>query len=188
MKIHHLGISVLLFAPVLPVAAGSLLTNGSFETGDFSNWSTINNSAFLTADNGSSALFTPYDGNYYALFGGSGDSINQILATTPGATYDINFWINDKYGSSDFVVNWNSTILSELPTTYNSGLANNGWVNFDFQVTATSASTDLAFIDKSGIAFGLDAVSVTPVPEPGTLALAGLGSLGLLALRQRRMK
>ena len=169
--------------------AQNLLSNGSFETGDFSNWNPVNNSGSLTVDDGSSTLFTPYDGGYYALFGGSGDSLDQTVATTPGTTYDINYWVNDKYGSSDLVVTWNGATLSELPPAYNSGTANNGWVNFDFQgtaTTATSATTDLAFTDNAGFALGIDAVTVSAVPEPGSLSLLGLAGAVLTVTVYRR--
>ncbi len=41
--------------------------------------------------------------------------------------------------------------------------------------------------DGSGIEFGSDAAFLTPVPEPGTIALLGLG-LGGLAIRRRRTR
>ena len=168
------------------IQAQSILQNGGFETGDFTGWNTVNKSEFLSVDDGSSSLFIPYDGSYYALFGGSGDSIDQAVVTTPGAAYDISYSLNASYATSDILVSWDGAPLSSL-TSYNSGQVNNGWVNFDFQVTASSALTDLAFTYNNGPAMGIDDVSITSVPEPSTLALAGLGSLALLVLRHRRV-
>ena len=55
-----------------------------------------------------------------------------------------------------------------------------------FNVTATSASTSLAFTFRNDPAFwDLDNVAVTAVPEPESWALIALG-LAALAVRRRR--
>src|SRR5208283_945568 len=149
----------------LGVQAQNLVQNPGFEDlTAFNNWNTANHSGFLTVDDGTSSLFVPNNGNYYALFGGSGDAIDQSLPTTAGGYYEVSFWVNDKFGQSDFVANWGQSQLLHLPFSYNSGGANNGWVNFQFVVPGSSA-VDLSFVNATGTV-GLDDVSVSAVPEP----------------------
>jgi hypothetical protein len=157
--------------------ARNLISNGSFEdnSGSFNAWNTVNNSGFLLIDDGTAMSTVPQDGSYFAVFAGSvADTIDQSFATTPGAGYNLNFWVNDKYGASDLVVQWDGTTLLHLDSSYITDSANNGWVNFDFPVTASSGFTDLAFSGSSVAAVGLDNVSV---PDSGSLA-SFLGSVG----------
>ena len=175
--------------------AQNLLSNGSFDDqgGSFTNW-TQNLAAAgsnLSIDDGTSTLFIPQDGGYYALFAagsGQADTIDQIVATTANTYYDINFWVNTKYAGADLVVSWDGNQLTHLTSSYNSGAANNGWVNFDFMALASTPATDLSFAGYADTAFGLDNVSITSVPEPTSLALAGMGALSLAALRRNRSR
>ena len=171
-------------------AQGNLVLNGSFEDATaFNHWNVSNNTGFLSVDDGTIMSTVPVDGNSMAVFGGyTFDSIDQTLATTAGLTYDVNFFVNNKFGNSAFQASWGGSQLLNITTsTPGSGQFPNGWINFDFQVTATSASTDLSFAGFSVGAVGLDNVTVIPVPEPSSLALAGLGATGLaLAVYRRR--
>lgn len=175
--------------------AQNLLLNGSFEDqgGSFTNWTQTlaATGSNLSIDDGSSTLFIPQDGGYYALFAagnGQADTIDQVVPTNPDTYYDINFWVNAKYAGADLVVTWDGNQLTHLDSSYNSGAANNGWVNFDFLALASSPATDLSFASYADTALGLDNLSVTPAPEPTTLALAGIGALGLAALRRNRAR
>ena len=170
-------------------AQANLVSNGGFEDGggSFVNWNTVNNSGFLTVDDGSSTLFVPYNGNDYALFAGSGDSIDQAIATTVGGHYDLSFWLNDKYGNSDVVVSWNNTTVTELPTSFNSGGANNGWVQFDFKVAGNGSTGDIKIVNNSGTV-GVDDVNISVAPEPGNwvACVGGALAVGFYWLRSRR--
>ena len=53
---------------------------------------------------------------------------------------------------------------------------------------ASTPATDLSFAGYADTAFGLDNVSITSVPEPTSLALAGMGALSLAALRRNRSR
>ncbi len=73
-------------------AAANLVTNGSFETGDFNGWTQVRNTGF-------SGVFCPGagsvpDGNCAGFFGpaGSDGGIQQTLATSAGTPYNISFY------------------------------------------------------------------------------------------------
>ena len=173
-------------------SSANLVVNGGFETGDFSGWTTI------PASTGS--LFgvwdiSPHSGTYDANFGGitSGayDGISQTLSTVAGTSYNVSFWLmNDNTPPSSFQAYWGGnqilTIDQANPFSY---------TQYTFTETATSNSTALLFqgYQVPGY-FYLDDVSVTPttsaVPEPSTLAMAGVAGLAGLAysLLRRRLR
>jgi hypothetical protein len=77
----------------------NLIVNGGFETGDFTGWTTTpaaSGSFFGVVNNGVPFL---HSGNYAAMFHGetedSFDSISQTLATVPGLTYTVDFWLSN---------------------------------------------------------------------------------------------
>lgn len=149
MKITHslsmLTLAGLLAATTQTIQAQSIVTNGGFETGDFTGWNTTpaaNGSSFGVDNNGS--LLTPYDGSsyaYFAAYANQPDSIDQVLATTPGYTYDVNFWVNDSAGGGNFAATWGGTPLTAFDASATlPGTFNNGWTDFDFSATASSAT------------------------------------------------
>ncbi|MGH8023281.1 MAG: hypothetical protein ACRED1_06855, partial [Limisphaerales bacterium] len=161
---HHFWRSVILtFAlglGVVPAAtAQSLVTNGGFETGDFTGW-TLSGGGDIYVDDGSDSETTPHSGNYEAEFGTPEELgyISQTLATTPGATYLLSFWLNSPDGETpnEFQVSWNGTILfdeTNLPAI--------GWTNLQFAVTATGNNTVLQFGAQDDSSYlALDDVSV----------------------------
>lgn len=137
-------------------SATELVVNGGFETGDFTGWT----------DDGSSSVGTDSTAVHSGTYGvengsvGSLGYLSQTLATTPGATYLLSFWLNSPDGQTpnEFQVSWNGTVLfdeTNLPAL--------GWTNMQFVVTATSASTVLQFGFQDDPAYlGLDDVSVAP--------------------------
>jgi hypothetical protein len=175
-----------------PLHADNIVINGSFENG-MTGWNANAPDPYpfnVLVDSPSGpigAYVRGADGDYYALFDDwNTASLDQTLSTTPGTSYEVNFWINDQYGNSDLVVNWGSTQLLHVPSTYSNSQANAGWIDFDFVVPAGSTSTDLYFAASSDNYLGLDDVSVTCVPEPVTLSLLTLGGLALLRRRSHR--
>jgi hypothetical protein len=70
-------------------------------------------------------------------------------------------------------------------TTLEEGMADNvalGWSNEFEYTTGSTAGDTVLFFNESGI----NQFGVAPVPEPATLALAGLGGLSILLVRRRK--
>jgi hypothetical protein len=165
-------------------ASANLITNPGFETGDFTGWSNVDGVVV-----GTFFGFAPHSGNFQAAY--SNGSLTQSVATTPGASYTIDFWLGHSVNSqpNSFNVSW-----SGLPIFTLALQGNFGYTEYTFTETALTASTALQFgflepVGASGIWF-LDDVSVNPagvgVPDAGsTLPLLGFASLGLVALRRK---
>src|SRR5205809_6014854 len=69
-------------------ARANLISNGGFETGDFSGWTVFGNDNDVIGDQPFTA---PHSGNFQALFGSGSNSITQNVTTTPGSSYVISF-------------------------------------------------------------------------------------------------
>jgi hypothetical protein len=142
------------------VQSAPLVQNGGFETGNFSFWSLSGNTVGSSVT--SSGLFT-HSGDYGAYFGpySSPGYLSQTLATVPGQTYRLSFWLENESGAGPnvFSVTWNGSTLfnqTNLPAL--------AWSNYVYIVTATGSGTGLQFGFRNDPSlFGLDDVSVTPI-------------------------
>jgi hypothetical protein len=167
------------------IAQANLLTNGSFETGDFTGWTVSNNFEDTEVVSGPFYVYpAAEDGNYYAVLGpvGSDGTLSQSGSDTPGQALSLTYWLAG-FGDnpSDFDATWDGSVIpGSAVTNFNSG---DTYTEFSFDVTSTGSDT-LAFNFRDDPDYmALDNVSLvssTPVPEPSSLPmlLAGLGLIG----------
>ena len=162
--------------------------NGGFETGDFSDWKLVadtNQTFVLAGDDTNVGGTNALDGEADGLFVHSGiygaylgqyptdGYLLQTVTTTPGQYYLLSFWLTcvPYQGSTtpnDFTASWNGvTLYSETNADAF------GWTNMQYVVPATASVTTLefAFNNVPG-AFGLDDVSIGPLPAPVLQAVA----------------
>jgi len=186
----------LLVAPLLSQAGPvNLVQNGSFESNTLASgaWQILNNgqlSQWQVGSNGvelrNNVAGKAFDGvNYVELDGYSNGSIAQVLNTVQGQWYQLTFAYSNRSGVpvNSNGIGWSVGGLSDsAPLLAYNNTGDNVWSQLSVRWQATSNSTLLSFTGQGisdGVGSSLDAVSVTNVPEPESLSLAGLALLGL---------
>jgi PEP-CTERM motif len=166
----------------MPAQAANIVVNGGFETGDFTGWTLTGNTGFSGVQCPGPG-FVP-EGNCDAFFGpvGSDAVLSQTLSTLVNSSYEITFQFENDGGTpNDFSASFGGTSLfsgTDLPAS--------PFHLLSFTVPATGSSSTLQFAFRQDPAFmQLDAVTVSPVPEPGTMALLGAGIAGLWWRRRK---
>jgi len=165
-------------------AHAALITNGSFETGDLTGWTLTGNTAFIGVECPGAPFAGPGDGNCDVFAGpvGSNGTISQSFATVVGQFYTINFDFRPDGGTPSFF----SAVWDAQPALFSvTNPAASAYEVLTFSALATTPTTTLSFNfrDDPGFLF-LDSVSVS-VPEPGTMALLGIGIAGLWWRRRK---
>jgi hypothetical protein len=187
-------IAVLLIAFACQASA-NLVTNGGFESGDFTGWTQGGNTGSTFVSGGD-----PNSGTFAADLGPSKSpgSLSQGLTTVAGAFYDLSFFMFADGGGKGpfgggvifFQVFWNGVMIFDTtnpPSSYQ---------QFAFSVQATGSSTELRFVFQNDPAFfHLDDVSVllaqgTGVPETFStlwLVLPLIGMIGFSRFRRKEL-
>ena len=168
--------------------------NGGFETGDFTGWTLSGDTTFTGVCSVSTCpgSFAPYEGTYAAYFGPVGDtaSISQMINTTPGATYTLDFFLANPGGGTP---NYFSASLGTASFSVTNFGAAFGWSEFTLSDLATASQTELSFTFRNDPGYWfLDDVTVTSsgggtTPEPSTFLLFGSGLVGIAGLIRRKL-
>jgi len=192
------------------MANANLVTNGSFEEGNFiadvnnamslpvgstqiSGWSVVNGeTGWLNTPNPWGAIGT--DGAKFLNLEGYDHSppyggVSQTIATTLGQKYTLSFEMGGAGGS----LYWGPSALllsvggTSHPFLFDPPYDGYQWQTFSLDFIADSSSTPISFIGTVGVHFtGLDSVSVTPVPIPASILLFGTAIAGLVGTPQKR--
>jgi hypothetical protein len=197
-----------------PAFAALMFTNGSFEVDttsgfqsvDPTGWTTFRTSAPPYLINNGTYGATPYGSQFLAIGGtedGATSYIEQTISGfTPGNTYMLTWAQSSEYTSAD-QLNVSFTAGSSTGSQVFTSTPYPGgsefwftWENFSKSFVANAASVTFHFqgTSASNYEVGVDNFQISDgsshaVPEPGNLALFGLGVFGLVGLvasRRRR--
>jgi hypothetical protein len=146
-----------------------MVANGSFETGNFTDWTQSGNTEFTSVTKGNA--FYVQKGTYGAKLGpgGAPGYLSQTLLTDSGQTYMVSLWLRNPTNSMAnwFQVQWNGTVLFEQ-----TNIPGKAWTNLQFLATATSTSSTLQLgFQNDPSYFGLDDISVTAVTNNANAAI-----------------
>ncbi len=176
------AVAALTAAPAF--AATNLVTNGSFETGNFSGFSQFGNTGF-TGVAGNFFGVNPTDGSFQAYFGpiGSEGGISQDIATMAGKSYTVSFDVAN-FGGGGTAIDVAFAGTSLISAVDQPGY---GYTHETFTVAATGSTSALSFAFQQNPSYYLlDNISVTSnAPEPATWALM-IGGFGLVGASLRR--
>jgi hypothetical protein len=172
----------------------NLLTNGGFETGNFSGWNVGGNPGYSLVAGFTFGDYHPNSGTYYAMLGsyGAESYLSQTVATTPNSSYRLSFSLSsDGALQNDFTAIENGVIIFDdvnIPDTNGYQVFNGYFIASSYLTTIQLGSRDdpsYLLLDDVSL---IDPPSISSTPLPGSLWL-GLGlmaAMGVTALLRRR--
>jgi hypothetical protein len=170
---------ILAFSAVQPAEAGSLITNGGFETGNFSGWT---QSGSMDPKYTAVSNARPRSGQYVAWLGpiGTFGYLSQSVSTIVGQSYQLQYFLRTDGGTpNQFDVAINGQTVSIASNVVGSAYVQH-LINF-----VGTGNDNLKFGFRHDPWFhNLDDVSVTPVPTPALLP--GLIGMGIAFYRKRQ--
>jgi hypothetical protein len=183
---------LLAFSAAAPVAhAANIVTNGDFSTGDLTGWTSNTSVGFPWFSTGSAAQTGCIGDNCIHGTASQQDFLEQSLATVVGDSYTLSFEFKSQGTPSELEALFGGVVISDLVDQNLSS-----FTTFSYSgLLATSSTTVLEFLGRNDPSeLQITNISVvdngptgnSPVPEPGTLALAGSGLLSLAGFARRR--
>jgi choice-of-anchor C domain-containing protein len=197
-----------LIAGLLPgIAHANLISNGNFASscgsGTYCTYSAGDSTSISgwTVGGASVDLITGYwqappgGGNSVDLDGLADGSVQTSFGTNTGTQYTLSFELSGNPDGGNPIKTVEVDVAGIIQTfTFDTSAMGNShsdmkWVLETLVFTATGSITDLKFLslDDPSSSYGavIGNVSVVPVPEPGTMALLGVGLLAMGAYARR---
>jgi len=183
--------------------ANNLIVNCGFESGSFSGWTVTGNDAPAALNNlygieGVDPIdnIGPNSGSYQAYIGdlpANALTLSQTVTTVAERTYTITFYLAQDTTATAQYFNDLSVLFDGVSLYSQTDVPVEGYTKYSFYGTSVSGATTLSLTLGNSLGeFLLDDVSVTlnPLPEPSTWALAIGGALllaGMTLFRRNRL-
>jgi len=192
-------IAALVLLGIVPNAFGAIVTNGGFETGDFTGWSVTGN-VTVGQFNPFNPCCAPSEGIYRANFNGGDLTPNGLLSqtftTNPGTEYFLEFDFA-KGGPGSGTASLNVQVLGLSPllnVVVNDSVGGEpgAYTSYSYSFFADGTSSTLVFSDVTVGTISFDAlvdnVSVSAVPVPAAAWMFGSSLLVLIGASRKQIK
>lgn len=199
-------VTAIAFASAASFANANLLTNGDFEANvglSGTNWGVYQSIDGWNKFDGPgievqrNTVIAAQSGNQYVELDSHYNSsmYQEIGGLTVGGAYELSFWYhartNNGYNDNGINVYWGDYLPGDVAVSIDGLRQVNtpGWIEQTVKLVASAETMFLMFAAtgySNSLGGFVDNVSLTAVPEPGTLALFGLGLMGLVLARRQQ--